>query len=46
MVLRIVIRDEQQRNKQKRQASQVVSEKQAEGYCAAFINRIRMNSFC
>ncbi len=46
MVRRIVIRNELGRNKQKRQASQVVSEKHAEKYCAAFINRIRMNSFC
>jgi hypothetical protein len=46
MVRRIGMRNEQQRNRKKKQASQLVSEKHAEIYCAAFINRIRMNSFC
>jgi hypothetical protein len=46
MVRRIVVRNDQRRNKKKRPASQVDSEKQEKEDCAAFINRIRMNSFC
>ncbi len=46
MVRRAAKRNGQRRNKKKRQALQVDSKKQAEEYCDAFIDRIRMNSFC
>ena len=46
MVRRIVVKNKQKRNKKKRQASQVDSEKHAKEYCADFIKRVRMNSFC